>query len=131
MNNRAVLVVDDYAAVRKVLGIALERRGFTVFLAGSGEEACEILKEHSVDLVLMDLRMPTMSGPTLFQLILSRWPHLKSRVVVMSSDVEINDHQAWLSVYDLPTIRKPFGMNEIADLIESLMSEGPLEANGR
>ena len=130
MNNRAVLVVDDYPSVRKVLGIALQRRGFTVFLAGSGEEACEILKEHSVDLVLMDLRMPTMSGPTLFHLILSRWPHLRSRVVVMTGDVEINDHQAWLSVYDLPTIRKPFGMNEIADLLESLMSADPLEANG-
>jgi DNA-binding NtrC family response regulator len=123
-------VVDDYPSVRKVLGIALERRGFTVFLAGSGEEACEILKEHSVDLVLMDLRMPRMSGPTLFQMILSRWPHLRSRVLVMSGDVEINNDQAWLSIYNLPTIRKPFGMNEIADLIESLMSEGPLEANG-
>lgn len=130
MNNRAVLVVDDYAGVRKVLGIALERRGFKVFLAGSGEEACEILKEHSVELVLMDLRMPTMSGPTLFHLIISRWPHLRSRVVVMTGDVEINDHQAWLGVYDLPTIRKPFGMKEIADLVESLMSEDPLEANG-
>ncbi|MFQ5704917.1 MAG: response regulator [Gemmatimonadales bacterium] len=130
MTGYSVLVVDDYVSVRKVLGQALARSGFEVLLAGSGEEACEILKERSVDAVLMDLRMPTMSGQTLFHLITSRWPHLKSRVVIMTGEAETESHQTWLNVFALPTIRKPFGMSEIVGLINSVILDESREANG-
>ena len=62
MKNAAILVVDDYQAVRKALGRALESVGYIVFLAASGEEALAILKEHHMDAVVMDLHMPVMSG---------------------------------------------------------------------
>ena len=72
MSTRTALVVDDFLSVRAVLARALERRGWKVFLAASGEEACEILKAHEIDAVAMDLRMPTMSGQTLFHVIVTQ-----------------------------------------------------------
>ena len=51
MSTRTALVVDDFLSVRAVLARALERRGWKVFLAASGEEACEILKAHEIDAV--------------------------------------------------------------------------------
>ncbi len=57
-----VLVVDDYPANRDLLARRLERAGYGVELAASGREALELLGRVSVDLVLLDIMMPGMSG---------------------------------------------------------------------
>lgn len=60
-----VLVVDDSAAIRKILQRVLRQTGMaihTIHEAGDGEEALEILKVHSPALVLTDINMPKMDG---------------------------------------------------------------------
>jgi two-component system cell cycle sensor histidine kinase/response regulator CckA len=60
-----VLLVEDEATVRAVAERALTRHGYTVLLAENGEEAIEILKrEKRVDIMISDVVMPTMDGPT-------------------------------------------------------------------
>jgi len=59
----AILVVDDEKAVRDFLQRYLIQRGFTrVFSVGSGEEAIAKMKEESVRLVFLDVKMPGMNG---------------------------------------------------------------------
>ena len=115
-----VLIVDDTAAVRRSLARALERAGHTVLVAASGEEACDLLAETPVDVVLMDLRMPTMSGRTLFQLILAQWPDVARRLAVMSGDPDAEDHTDWLPLHNLPVLAKPFTLDEVFALVETL-----------
>lgn len=60
-----VLVVDDSAAIRKILQRVLRQTGMairTIHEAGDGQEALDILKGHKVDLVLTDINMPKMDG---------------------------------------------------------------------
>jgi two-component system chemotaxis response regulator CheY len=60
-----VLVVDDSAAIRKILQRVLRQTGMairTIHEAGDGEEALEILKVHQPALVLTDINMPKMDG---------------------------------------------------------------------
>jgi two-component system, chemotaxis family, chemotaxis protein CheY len=60
-----VLVVDDSAAIRKILQRVLRQTGMairTIHEAGDGQEALEILKLHRPDLVLTDINMPKMDG---------------------------------------------------------------------
>jgi signal transduction histidine kinase/CheY-like chemotaxis protein len=57
-----VLAVDDNASNRAVVQALLEAIGVSVMLAGDGAEALEMLTRHTVDLVLMDVNMPVMSG---------------------------------------------------------------------
>ena len=128
MNTRRILVVDDEPAVRRALEKALTRNGFTVFLANSGEQACELLTSESVDAVLMDLRMPSMSGQTLFHVILTQWPKLASRVAIMSGDPE--DQQEWLELYDLPVLAKPFELARVFGMIDMLTAVERRQANG-
>jgi PAS domain S-box-containing protein len=61
---RVALVVDDEELVRETVRAALERGGYSVWIAGSGTAAVELMKERGaeVDLVLLDLAMPGMSG---------------------------------------------------------------------
>lgn len=102
-----ILVVDDDPSVRRVLERALQRRGHVAYMAAAGDEALEILRTHEVDVVLMDLRMPGMSGQTLYHVIASQWPSLGTRVVVMSGDPDAVDHEEWLSLNNMPVISKP------------------------
>jgi CheY-like chemotaxis protein len=130
MKNTAILVVDDYKAVRKALGRALESVGYTVLLAASGEEALVILREHHMDAVVMDLHMPVMSGQTLFHVLISKWPELKAKVLIMTGDAKAEEKETWLKLYDLPIVKKPFALGEVITLIDVLTKDEPREANG-
>lgn len=123
MKLRRVLVVDDEPAVRRALEKALTRAGHTVLLAPSGEQACEMLQSQVVDAILMDLRMPGMSGQTLFHVILSQWPPMAARIAVMSGDPEAEEEQEWLTLYQLPVIGKPFELSRVFDMVERLCVE--------
>jgi len=57
-----VLVVDDVAANRRLLDAVLTPRGFVVHMASTGTEALEALEAHDVDIVLLDVNMPGMTG---------------------------------------------------------------------
>jgi two-component system, OmpR family, KDP operon response regulator KdpE len=57
-----VLVVDDEPSLRRVLRTSLTASGFTIEEARSGEEAVEMLPQHSFDLVLLDINMPGLGG---------------------------------------------------------------------
>lgn len=124
MKVRRVLIVDDEPAVCRALQKALTRAGHTVLVAPSGEQACELLAVHEVDAILMDLRMPSMSGQTLFHVILSQWPWLASRIAVMSGDPDAEDEQEWLAIYRLPVLPKPFELANVYDMVELLSGEG-------
>ena len=60
-----ILVVDDSAAIRKILQRVLRQTGMairTIYEAGDGQEALDLLKTLKVDLVLLDINMPKMDG---------------------------------------------------------------------
>ncbi len=130
MKNASVLIVDDYLNVRKTLGRALESVGYSVFLAASGEEALGILREHDVDAVVLDLHMPVMSGQTLFHLIIGTWPALKAKVLIMTGDIRVEEKEAWLRLYELPVVKKPFALDEVLTLIDVLTADERQVANG-
>ncbi len=130
MNPLRILVVDDDPSVRRVLQRALKLGGHTTLLAATGDAACELLVTEEVDLILMDLRMPSMSGQTLYHVIASQWPHLAGRVVVMSGDPDAEDHEDWLTLHRLPVIPKPFELATLLSLIERLVSDVQRRANG-
>ncbi len=57
-----ILVVDDETPIRTTMGDILRRRGYEVVTAASGEEALELIHQRPFDLLLLDLRMPGLSG---------------------------------------------------------------------
>lgn len=57
-----ILIVDDEAPIRLTMDALLRRRGYTVTTAESAEEALDLIHQHSFDLLLLDLKMPGLSG---------------------------------------------------------------------
>ncbi|MBS3957157.1 MAG: response regulator [Clostridiales bacterium] len=93
MNQPRILVVEDTRLLRKIYTEKLTDEGYQVFSAGDGAEALEIMRREIIDLVLLDLIMPKMSGLEVLQTMhgdprLSQIPVLILSNLGQQSDIE-------------------------------------------
>lgn len=80
-----ILIVDDEAVIRELLKVNLEEAGYVCHMAPSGDAALDVLAAETVDLALVDVIMPKMTGLTLFQHMKERHPDV---AVVFSTAVD-------------------------------------------
>jgi len=59
---RKILIVDDDREIRKLVDIYLRNEGFETLMAGDGQEALDVVKRETVDLMILDVMMPRMDG---------------------------------------------------------------------
>ena len=112
-NAKSVLVVEDEINIRNLLARYLNSRGFTVDTAENGEEAWTDLKSRSYDCVVMDLKMPGMSGQELYQAIVDYDRNLARKVVFISGDIVSRDTLDFLAGQDNPFLSKPVNLDEL------------------
>ncbi len=62
-HSAGILVIDDDPSIRKLIRINLEREGYRVYTASSGQEGMARVQDSTIHLVLLDLKMPGMAGP--------------------------------------------------------------------
>ena len=119
-----ILLVEDEAMVRAVAERALSRKGYEVLTASNGEEALEVLetRPEGVDLLISDVVMPTMDGPTLVGHARERFPNL--RIIFMSGYAE-EQLRREISVPGVAFLPKPFSVQELAEKVRSALSRSP------
>ena len=105
------LVVDDEAALRKVLVRVLANAGYECAEAGSGVDAVAALERGSVAAVLSDIHMPKMDGVKLLQVIRERWPDTAVVMLTAVSDVDVGVACLQDGAFDY--ITKPFQLDEV------------------
>jgi DNA-binding response OmpR family regulator len=124
----SVLVVDDEEGFRSVLVRRLQARGIQAFEVGQGEEALAFLKTRSVDVVLLDIKMPGMSGVEVLRQM--REQGCKAEVIVLSGHVFLD---AAVEVMDFGVndyLLKPCDTGELMDRI-TLAYERKTEREGK
>jgi two-component system, cell cycle sensor histidine kinase and response regulator CckA len=116
-----VLLVEDEEAVRRGGKRMLETRGYTVYEAGSGVEALEILEEldGAVDIVVSDVVMPEMDGPTLLGEIRKQWPDLK--FVFVSGFAEDAFARNLPEGSKFGFLPKPFSLKQLATTVREML----------
>jgi len=125
-----VLIVDDEPAICKALKVALERAGYEAIAAQSGDSALTVLSLESVDVLLLDLRIPDTRGDVVFELAAATHPHLRHRTLFMTGD--ISDRALKLiQACKCPVIAKPFELRELIAAIDALLPRREREAEGR
>jgi two-component system chemotaxis response regulator CheY len=119
-----VLIVDDSAAIRKILQRVLGQANFPishVFEAGDGAEALEVMKSHKVGLVLSDINMPRMDGLQLLSQIraVEEWKLVP--VVMITTE---GSHAKVMEAVQLGAsgyVRKPFTPDQIKEKLAGLI----------
>ena len=119
-----VMVVDDSAAIRKILNRVLRQTGMaigTVHEAGDGQEALELLRAHKIDLVLTDINMPKMDGLQLLGAIKAS-PHWNS-IPVMMITTEGGETKVGEAVRlgAAGYVRKPFTADQIKEKLAGIV----------
>jgi DNA-binding NtrC family response regulator len=83
-----ILIVDDEAAIRLTMDILLRRHGYSVATATSGEEALALIAQQPFDLLLLDLKMPGLSGLEVAQRAQGIQPTASILILTGSSAIE-------------------------------------------
>jgi CheY-like chemotaxis protein len=133
MLRSAVLVVDDDPAIRHLLAIALPRFDLPVFLAGGGEEALSLYREHQsfIGVALLDVLMPGMTGPEVLLALRELDPSL--RAVFMSGHTGQYPAEELLALGAACILEKPFlnlaaVARVLGEVIASARAEAPAES---
>ncbi|MCD4824419.1 MAG: response regulator [Phycisphaerae bacterium] len=114
---KEILVVDDDNAVATFIADVLNQSGANVTTAADGEAAIQRLAEGNFDLVLLEMVLPGIDGSGIVEYIKTRQPELLNRTILMTGDRYHLATIRAISECNLPSIFKPFDINEFRSLI--------------
>jgi len=121
MAKRTILIVDDEAVVRRVLGEALSRTGLTVELASSGAAALERLEQPGIDLLLLDLQLGDIDGVGVLQAARQRWSDLP--IIMLTAHGSLPSAIAAVRAGAADYLLKPISMATLRDTVQRVLSE--------
>ena len=102
-----MLVIDDEPSFVRALAALLRRDGYAVDTADNGHRALAQLEEHPYDVLLCDVRMPELDGPTFYDILTRQYPHLRQRVIFLTGDTLSVESQRFLEQCGQPWVPKP------------------------
>ncbi len=114
-----ILVVDDDAPTREALATGLKKLGHEIIAAASGSEALEEVRRQTVDLAIIDLKLPDMEGTDLFEALRIIRP--EAIAIMISGAATVNDAVTALKkgIYDF--ITKDFRMHELRKVVSKAL----------
>jgi len=116
------MLVEDEDPVRIFGARALRNKGYKVFEAKSGEGALEVIRDagEKIDLLITDVVMPRMDGPSLVRHVRESHPEMK--VIFISGYTEDSFRQRLDSDSDIHFLPKPFSLKQLAGKVKEVIS---------
>ena len=131
MSGKTILLVEDEAAIREMVSLALERAGFTVWQAEDGATAERLLVDVMPDLMLLDWMMPGISGVELARRLRRDEVTREVPIIMLTARTEEEDCIRGLESGVDDYMTKPFSPRELIARINSLLRRtSPAQADG-
>lgn len=111
-----ILVLDDDEQIRKMIKRFLGKKPYIISEAGLPQEAFELLKKNKIDLMLLDVRLPEMSGIEVLKKVKTEFPDVEVIIITGSDDMETVKEAMKLGAFDF--FYKPVSLVEIESSIE-------------
>lgn len=116
-----ILIVDDEADLREILQFNIQSWGYDTPCAESAEKALEIIRSgESIDLILLDVMLPGMSGFKLASIIRGEM-NLSTPIIFLTAKISENDMLTGFSAGGDDYITKPFSINEVRARIQAVL----------
>jgi len=111
--SETILVIDDEEKIVEIAEKILKLNGYTVLKARHGEEGVTIARnfEGEIHLIILDMRMPVLSGPEAFPKLMEARPD--ARIILCSGYALDSESQAMLDAGAVAYIKKPFRLNTL------------------
>lgn len=113
-----VLLVEDEESIRKFVKINLEREGYIIFEAGSGEEGIEVARRERPDIVVLDIMLPGIDGFEVCKTLRGEFPSLG--IIMLTAKAEDYDKIMGLQFGTDDYLTKPFNPTELTLRIKSI-----------
>ena len=113
-----VLLVEDEESIRKFVKINLEREGYIIFEAGSGEEVIDIARSEKPDIVVLDIMLPGIDGFEVCKALRGEFPSLG--IIMLTAKAEDYDKIMGLQYGTDDYLTKPFNPTELTLRIKSI-----------
>ncbi|WP_417317928.1 response regulator [Emcibacter sp.] len=115
-----ILLVEDEDAVRMFASRALKNKGYKIYEANSGDKALKIVNEleGDLDLIISDVVMPQMDGPTMVKKVKEKYPTLK---VIFISGYAEDAFDKNLGEEDFNFLPKPFSLKQLAEQVKDVL----------
>ena len=136
MPKQSILVIDDEKDILKLLQYNLEKEGYQVFLAKTGEEGLELAKRKLPDLIVLDLMLPGIDGLEVCKLIRSQKSTSHIPILMLTAKSTETDQIVGLELGATDYITKPFSIKVVLARVKNIFrnktkketGEGPLKA---
>ncbi|MGZ5135617.1 MAG: response regulator, partial [Flavitalea sp.] len=121
LSNRNILLAEDSKVNRVVASRMLQKWKANVFIASHGQEAVDLTRSHTFELVLMDLDMPVMDGYEATSIIKNQFPELP---VIALTAASFDDMDSYLSNKGFDdVVQKPFMPDDLYNKIACLLNK--------
>ena len=116
-----ILYIEDEPDIREIAKIALESvGGFTVEVCASGGEALDAASVFAPDLILLDVMMPGMDGPTTLKTLRTLEQTEETPVIFMTAKAQSHEIERFRNLGALDVITKPFDPMTLSDVIRGI-----------
>jgi CheY-like chemotaxis protein len=119
---RRVLIVDDEPEVVRTLAEVYGKAGYQVETAADARAALGSIASATPDAVVIDFRLPGMSGEDLYEAIAQQYPDLSGRCIVVAANPQNDLLQAFVGRTGVPLLVKPFDIDDSLHLLHRVMA---------
>lgn len=118
---KTIMVIDDSASIRQVVGIALKGAGYEVVEAVNGQEALDKLSGQRVHLVISDVNMPVMDGITFLKKLKERAEYKFTPVIMLTTESAENKKAEGQAAGAKAWVVKPFQPQQLLNAVSKLV----------
>jgi two-component system, NtrC family, nitrogen regulation response regulator NtrX len=129
MTDTVVFIVDDEEGIRESLSGIFEDEGYTVLTAGTAEEAFEMLKEQTPDLMFLDVWLPGIDGIQALTKIRERNPELPIVMISGHGNIELAVNATRIGAYDF--LEKPLSLERVLLVASRALERRTLELENK
>lgn len=119
--SKKIITVDDAATMRKMVSFTLKGAGHEVFEAADGQQALDLLRQRSVDLVITDVNMPNMDGLELTRRLRALPAFARTPIILLTTESDPNKKQLGRSSGATGWIVKPFSQEQLLAIVAKVL----------
>ena len=118
--SKTIMIVDDSASVRRVVGIALKGAGYTVMEGSDGRDALSKLTGQKVHLIISDVNMPNMDGITFLKAVKQLPAYRFTPVIMLTTESEESKKREGQAAGAKAWVVKPFQPDQLIGAVQRL-----------